>query len=86
MNAKLIDMVRMVLQRHAEKISEAEDLMGMADELKRRYGGGPPVAPLAGDSGRQSGGVAIRARDKDGSPGEPDNEAARPGASGAAAA
>jgi DNA-binding response OmpR family regulator/Tfp pilus assembly protein PilF len=65
MNAKLIDMARMVLQRHADRIVDADDLMGMADELKHRYGGGPPVAALSGDSGRQSGGLVLRARDKD---------------------
>ena len=68
MNAKLIDMARMVLQRHAEKIADAADLLGMADELKQRYGGGPPIAPIAADNGRQSGGLALRARD--GTPGE----------------
>lgn len=61
MNAKLIDMARMVLQRHEAKIPDAADLMGMADELKRRYAGGPPVAPLGTDGSRQSGGVALRA-------------------------
>jgi len=63
MNAKLIDMARMVLQRHEEKIADAADLMGMAEELRQRYAGGSPVAPLAGDSGRQSGGLVLRARD-----------------------
>ena len=66
MNAKLIDMARMVLQRHAEKIPDANDLMSMADELKHRYAGGPPVAPLAVESGRQSGGLVLRARDAPG--------------------
>jgi len=66
MNAKLIDMARMVLQRHTDKIADANDLLGMADELKQRYAGGaPPVAPLATDSGRQSGGLALRAREKE---------------------
>ena len=63
MNAKLIDMARMVLQRHAAKIPDAADLTGMAEELRQRYAGGAPVAPLAGDNGRQSGGLALRARD-----------------------
>jgi hypothetical protein len=65
MNAKLIDMARMVLQRHADKIPDAADLLGMADELKRNSAGGPPVVPLGGDSVRQSGGIAIRTRDKE---------------------
>ena len=65
MNAKLIDMARMVLQRHAAKILDADDLLGMADELKQRYGSvGPQTAPLNGDAGRAAGGVAIRTRDK----------------------
>ena len=76
MNAKLIDMARMVLQRHAEKIPDAADLLGMADELKQRYAGGPPVAPLVADNGRQSGGLALRARE--GTPGEAGAPAAAP--------
>ncbi len=89
MNAKLIDMARMVLQRHAEKIPDADDLMGMADELKQRYAGGPPVVPIAADSGRQSGGLALRARE--GTPGDAAALAAaaaavaKPPASGSAA-
>ena len=65
MNAKLIDMARMVLQRHEEKIPDAADLLGMADELKKASAAGPPQVPLGGDSARQSGGVAIRTRDKE---------------------
>jgi hypothetical protein len=80
MNAKLIDMARMVLTRHADKIADANDLMGMADELKQRYGSNAGVAPLTADNGRQSGGLVLRARDKDGA-GEPD--AAEGGASAA---
>ena len=66
MNAKLIDMARLVLTRHADKIADAHDLMGMADELKQRYGNSVGMAPLAADNGRQSGGLVLRARDKDG--------------------
>ena len=65
MNAKLIDMARMVLQRHADKIADAPDLLARTDELKRRYAATPPVVPLAADVGRQSGGLALRAREKD---------------------
>jgi hypothetical protein len=61
-NAWLIDMARRVLQRHAEKIPDAADLTGLADELEQRYSGAPPGAPLAAADGRQSGGRAIRAR------------------------
>ena len=76
MNAKLLDMARMVLQRHADKIADAADLLGMADELKQRYGACPALAPLAADSGRQSGGLVLRARDKDAVDGEPPGAAA----------
>jgi len=76
MNSKLIDMTRMVLQRHADKIADANDLLGMADELKQRYGGGgPPTASLSGDAGRQSGGLVIRAREKDAAAADPDTPA-----------
>jgi len=78
MNAKLIDMARMVLQRHAEKITDATDLLGMADELKQRYGTCPALAPLAADSGRQSGGLVLRARDKDGAAGDSGEGASAP--------
>ena len=89
MNAKLIDMARMVLQRHAEKIPDAADLLGMADELKQRYAGGPPVAPLVVDNGRQSGGLALRAREgtpcEAGAPDPAPSDADKPPASGSAA-
>jgi CheY-like chemotaxis protein/Tfp pilus assembly protein PilF len=87
MNAKLIDMARMVLQRHADKIADAADLLGMADELKQRYAGGAPVAPIAADNGRQSGGLVLRARDKDaaGEAVDPAAGAAKPAAGGNAA-
>ena len=84
MNSKLIDMARMVLQRHAEKIADAADLLGMADELRQRYGGCPALAPLAADSGRQSGGLVLRARDKDGAVGESPEPAPPAAGSGAA--
>lgn len=88
MNAKLIDMARMVLQRHVDKIPDAIDLMGMADELKHRYAGGPPAAPMSADSARQSGGLVLRARDKD-APGDdapvPAPGVTKPAASGNAA-
>ncbi|MFL6698805.1 MAG: response regulator [Vitreoscilla sp.] len=85
MNAKLIDMARMVLQRHADKIGDAADLVAMADELKHRYAGGPPVAPLVADNGRQSGGLVLRARDKDAAP-EPADAAAAAAAAAVAVA
>jgi len=80
MNAKLIDMARMVLTRHADKIADAADLAGMADELKKRYGGSAAIAPLAADNGRQSGGLVLRSRDKEASGDEEGAGAADAGA------
>jgi len=66
MNVKLIDMARMVLQRHAEKIPDAADLAGMAEELKARWGGGSSSGTAPGDaSPRQSGGLALRSKTAD---------------------
>jgi CheY-like chemotaxis protein len=58
-NTKLVDMARMVLQRHADKIADADDLRVVADELhaKLAHAGMPGF----GTSHRQSGGVALRA-------------------------
>jgi hypothetical protein len=66
-NTKLVDMARMVLQRHADKISDAAVLHTMADELHARLAN----AALPGLAGahRQSGGVALRSTPA--SPGSP---------------
>jgi len=70
----------MVLTRHADKIADAADLAGMADELKKRYGGSAAIAPLAADNGRQSGGLVLRSRDKEASGDEEGAGAADAGA------
>ena len=57
-NTKLVDMARMVLQRHADKISDATELHSMADELHARLANAA-LPGLAGGS-RQAGGVALR--------------------------
>jgi CheY-like chemotaxis protein/Tfp pilus assembly protein PilF len=63
MNAKLVDMAGLVLQRHRERIDGAEALAAVAERLKARHGAcGITVAPLTGDGPRASGGVALRAR------------------------
>jgi CheY-like chemotaxis protein len=65
-NAKLIDMARLVLQRHAEKVADAAELLAAADALRERFGGASMAAPLTADAGRQSGGVALRVREQAG--------------------
>ncbi len=64
MNAKLIDMARMVLQRHAGKVADADELNAAMERLRAKYGMGISPPPLAGDAQRSSGGVALRAREK----------------------
>jgi CheY-like chemotaxis protein len=62
MNAKLVDMARLVLQRHADKIADANALLAQADALRRRWGAASANTPMTADAGRQSGGVALRMR------------------------
>ena len=58
-NSKLIDMARMVLQRHAERIADSADLLAMADELMA--GLSAAAAPSFSSNGnRQAGGVTLR--------------------------
>lgn len=59
-NTKLIDMARMVLQRHAEKISDAAELHGMADELYARLASVTTPGFDSGGGSRHSGGLALR--------------------------
>lgn len=61
LNAKLVDMARLVLQRHAERIDDHDVLQADIERLRARCGNA--IAPTAfnGDGARASGGVAIRA-------------------------
>lgn len=91
MNAKLIDMARMVIQRHAERIADASELTEQAEALRKKYGGGIGPAPLTGDANRSSGGIALRSKSvESGSPAaatlKAAEEAAAQGAGGEAAA
>jgi CheY-like chemotaxis protein/Tfp pilus assembly protein PilF len=86
MNAKLIDMARMVLQRHADKIVDAHELVSTAEALKGRYAGGLSVVPLAADNGRQAGGLVLRARDKEAAGGSDAPSPSGPGTAKAGAA
>jgi CheY-like chemotaxis protein len=60
LNAKLLDMARMTLQRHHDKIDDAAELGGTVDDLRARYASGPRSSPIGQENGRQSGGVALR--------------------------
>lgn len=59
LNTKLIDMARMVLQRHAEKISDTTDLQAQADALYAKLASAT-MPGIGSGAGRQSGGVALR--------------------------
>lgn len=60
LNTKLIDMARMVLQRHAEKIADAADLQSQADELYAKLASAT-MPGFSSGANRQSGGLALRA-------------------------
>jgi len=60
LNAKLLDMARMTLQRHQDKIADAAELNTAIEELRGRYATGPRSAVVGNDSARQAGGVALR--------------------------
>jgi len=66
MNAKLIDMTRLVIQRHIASIDDAGPLLARADALRERFGSASMAAPMSNDAGRQSGGVALRMRAAEG--------------------
>jgi hypothetical protein len=60
LNAKLLDMARMTLQRHHDKIIDAAELSATVEDLRGRYAGGPRAPVVGQDAGRQAGGVALR--------------------------
>ncbi|MEO8152806.1 MAG: response regulator [Rhizobacter sp.] len=60
LNAKLIEMARMTLQRHSAKIDDAEALSAKADLLRDRYGARVSAVMLGQSSGRQPGGLSLR--------------------------
>lgn len=59
LNTKLVDMARMVLQRHADKIEDADELRTLADELLGKFSSST-LPGMSGGAGRQSGGLALR--------------------------
>jgi len=60
LNTKLIDMARMVLQRHAEKIADSTELQSQADELYAKLASAT-MPGFSSGANRQSGGLALRA-------------------------
>jgi hypothetical protein len=61
LNGKLIEMARMTLQRHHEKIADGGPLQERVEALRSRYGGS--VVPGLGQAaGRQAGALTLRER------------------------
>ena len=60
LNAKLIDMARMTLQRHGGKVEDAQALSAQADSLRERYAAGVSAAMLGHAGGRQPGALNLR--------------------------
>jgi CheY-like chemotaxis protein len=59
-NLKLIDTARLTLQRHHERISDAGELSGLVDDLRRRYAPSAGTPPLGQGQGRSAGGLTLR--------------------------
>jgi len=60
LNAKLIEMARMTLQRHGARIDDAAALTERADALRDRYASGASAAMLGHAGGRQPGSLNLR--------------------------
>jgi tetratricopeptide (TPR) repeat protein len=71
LNAKLIEMARMTLQRHGSRIDDAASLSTQADAMRDRYAHGVSAAMLGQTGGRQPGALNLR----DVRPAEPPAEA-----------
>jgi tetratricopeptide (TPR) repeat protein len=60
LNAKLIEMARMTLQRHGARIEDAAALSARADALRDQYANGAGAAMLGQTGGRQPGALNLR--------------------------
>jgi hypothetical protein len=60
-NAKLIDLAKNVLSRHAEKIGDTSTLSGKIDDLKSRFCTKGTQVSLGLMHGRAAGGLSLRA-------------------------
>jgi CheY-like chemotaxis protein len=60
LNAKLIEMAQLVLQRHRERIDDAEKLQAGADALRERYAAQGARLPLGEAGTRKVGALALR--------------------------
>ena len=59
-NAKLIDVARLTLQRHAAQIADAEDLAATIEAMRRRHAAAAAFPRLGQAAGRQAGALRLR--------------------------
>lgn len=59
-NAKLADTARLTLQRHRERIADADDLARQVEAMHQRCAGSAAVPTLGASKDRSEGGVALR--------------------------
>jgi tetratricopeptide (TPR) repeat protein len=59
LNPKLIDMARLTLQRHGDKIEDVDELSLRSEHLRKVYCNGP-LLPSMGSTVRQAGAITIR--------------------------
>jgi hypothetical protein len=59
LNTKLMDIARLTLQRHQERIEKAADLQDMVQTLLAQYAPSSAPPPL-GSNGRSAGGLSLR--------------------------
>lgn len=64
-NAKLVDIARLVLQRHGARITNATEHQVQVDAFRKRFGSGHILAQVGSSSGRQAGSLALRAAKSD---------------------
>jgi CheY-like chemotaxis protein/cytochrome c-type biogenesis protein CcmH/NrfG len=60
LNAKLVDTARATLQRHQDKIKNADMYTEMLEDMRQRCGLSAAASPLGQDTGRQAGGLTLR--------------------------
>jgi hypothetical protein len=60
LNAKLVDTARATLQRHQDKIKNADMYAEMLEDMRKRCGISAAASPLGQDSCRQAGGLTLR--------------------------
>ena len=67
-NAKLADTARLTLQRHRERIADADELARQIDAMRQRFASGTTVPTMGSPRDRSEGGVTLRSGTPGGAP------------------